>query len=939
MAAATPLRVHRWCASPREHTSAHLTHSPPRISSSPGPGTTLTCPFALLTVVALFLLPSLFMCSRFLDHIPHAIESVDVETGHGGRLAVLRANADIEVWNLKQNEMHCELRIAGAVDTCARRVVWGERSAQRPAGRLFSCGLHGLVTEWDLHRLSPRASWDSLGGAAWTLAHHAGKHLLAVGCEDGGCSIFDTSDESADEPTLVHRTPPQGGRLLCVSFSPQGSHLACSAADGSVRVWHVNSWQAHCRYVLESDGRRKPPLVWSVLLLSDLTCVSGDSTGHVNFYDGRHGTLVRRFASHSADVLALAASADESKVFASGVDQKVVCFCPQPAPPMSATDAKHAAALSEELAAGGEAVGGARSAAGLSAPSRRRETSLLPPPPRGWMLAFSRRPHTHDVRALCTYEPLHAHVGKRRGGGSGGGGGAGGGGGGEATVAAPAVSMLISGGIDTQICLLPLATFERAPPEKLLPFPQRGAVGVARQARLLLSHNSAEVHVWRVPPMAPLPSAGDLATVAAAPLVADANEDGAALPRKLLLLRPKLTQRNVSCAAISDAGRWLVICDSETRLYRLSLPAEDAPGADAAPAVKRVPLPASVQPAACCAFSADERLLLLGGLDGCVTMVMLEALPAAIRDDQDEEAASRAVLTLRGAPGGGGVGAHGGKLKAARGGGGRAGGGGDGGGGGEGERSAIVMICMSDDGQWIATADAAQQVHCHSVDGLCFSSALPPLASSPTALAFLPSSPILAVASASKLLTLYDVDRRALTPWSLAHGTPIAAVAEAAEVPHTIAVSAERPRAPVLVSQSWLCRVPTDGDAPSSLVAHADGSVESNGVGVGGKAGGGDKEPPEATPRGSKKKRKLAQAAAAIPDQVAATTPELVAAAARGAVADAGGGASSDSVVRSYGGILTFAFVGPAEALVVEQPWLRVMDHFPPALYRHRFGT
>ena len=92
-------------------------------------------------------------------------------------------------------------------------------------------------------------------------------------------------------------------------------------------------------------------------------------------------------------------------------------------------------------------------------------------------------------------------------------------------------------------------------------------------------------------------------------------------------------------------------------------------------------------------------------------------------------------------------------------------------------------------------------------------------------------------------------------------------------------------------------------------------------------------------PRGSKKKRKLAQAAAAIPDQVAATTPELVAAAARGAVADAGGGASSDSVVRSYGGILTFAFVGPAEALVVEQPWLRVMDHFPPALYRHRFGT
>ena len=147
-------------------------------------------------------------------------------------------------------------------------------------------------------------------------------HKLAVGCEDGGCSIFDLSDEGAAEPTMVHRTPPQGARLLCVSFSPQGSHLACAAADGSVRVWHVASWQALSRYVLESAGRRRPPLVWSVLLLSDLTVVSGDSTGRVSFYDGRHGTLVRSFASHQADVLALAASASETQVFASGVDQK-----------------------------------------------------------------------------------------------------------------------------------------------------------------------------------------------------------------------------------------------------------------------------------------------------------------------------------------------------------------------------------------------------------------------------------------------------------------------------------------------------------------------------------------------------------------------------------------------------------------------------------------
>ena len=31
--------------------------------------------------------------------------------------------------------------------------------------------------------------------------------------------------------------------------------------------------------------------------------------------------------------------------------------------------------------------------------------------------------------------------------------------------------------------------------------------------------------------------------------------------------------------------------------------------------------------------------------------------------------------------------------------------------------------------------------------------------------------------------------------------------------------------------------------------------------------------------------------------------------------------------------------MGDDAAVVVEQPWMRVMEHFPPALYRHRFGT
>ena len=44
-------------------------------------------------------------------------------------------------------------------------------------------------------------------------------------------------------------------------------------------------------------------------------------------------------------------------------------------------------------------------------------------------------------------------------------------------------------------------------------------------------------------------------------------------------------------------------------------------------------------------------------------------------------------------------------------------------------------------------------------------------------------------------------------------------------------------------------------------------------------------------------------------------------------------------VMRNYGGMLLFAMLAADEAVVVEQPWLRVMEHFPPAMFRHRFGT
>ena len=65
-------------------------------------------------------------------------------------------------------------------------------------------------------------------------------------------------------------------------------------------------------------------IVWSLKVLSDHTLISGDSLGHVQFWDGYTGSLISSFSQHTADVVALEFNEKENIVFASGVDHKVV---------------------------------------------------------------------------------------------------------------------------------------------------------------------------------------------------------------------------------------------------------------------------------------------------------------------------------------------------------------------------------------------------------------------------------------------------------------------------------------------------------------------------------------------------------------------------------------------------------------------------------------
>ena len=337
-------------------------------------------------------------------------------------------------------------------------------------------------------------------------------------------------------------------------------------------MWDLGTFQTINGFTLEGETarRRKPPLVWSLLLLSDLTVVCGDSTGAVSFWDANLGTLLSCFGSHQADVLALAATSDERMILASGVDHKVALFTPQPAEPTPPSGAPAATTTISLL-------GGVH---------RRRNK---------WLLTCSRRPHTHDVRALALYEPI------------------------DGNAARGAVAQVVSGGIDTQLCFSSLNAFERETPLKLLPQPlpscctlAGGAqAAAAAHTRLVLFQESSSLRLWQLPAFTP-------GGVPPPRVSSDADAPNEA-PRQLLLLQPKATQRHLCCSAVSSDGSWICCSDSETRLYAISIGeiGEGTGGAERA-RVARVHLPSPVLSASCCRFTPDSKAMLLGSYAGII---------------------------------------------------------------------------------------------------------------------------------------------------------------------------------------------------------------------------------------------------------------------------------------------------------------------------------
>ena len=432
--------------------------------------------------------PKAILCMAPTPHHPQACDYVAVSR-EGGSVALKSPD---EKWRTLAS-------VAGMSSKTVDTMAWTCGACEQGSSMIsFSSEFHKSHTEIHSQRTLVGASKDgtlfvvdfarggysavtgSGGGGVFSLTSLCGSEcckqgtcpgLVAAGCEDGSARIYKLKHVNGEHRLdLVSTVPTAGASILSLAWcryegassnGMNGTVLYTGVADGTIRRYECKSdvdqarkkgsivdsdqdygkqtWSSKIRMTVESYGRTTPTRIWALKALKDGTIVSGDSLGHVQFWDGKTGTLLHSFEQNDkkADILALAVTPDECQVFASGIDSRVIC---------------------------------------IERPTRHDPQDGLP----RWIMTQAQRPHTHDVKALAVCR-VHDTSG-------------------SLVRAEKPFLTLCSGGVDTKICTILVERFKNGRPRVWFPWPTHSPVSVARESRVLLLRREDTIELHQLGP-------------------------------------------------------------------------------------------------------------------------------------------------------------------------------------------------------------------------------------------------------------------------------------------------------------------------------------------------------------------------------------------------------------------------------------------------------
>ncbi|WAQ84178.1 hypothetical protein PtA15_4A630 [Puccinia triticina] len=574
-------------------------------------------------------------------------------------IAIGRANGDIELWIWPTSS-----------PPSLHRTLPGHLSRQTPAKVEHLLFTHQFIADQDepddraLASTPPRLLGTN--GADELLE-------LAIGCDDGAIRIAAIAHNQLE---LIRKLDPCNTRLLSLAWGfpppetplplqePPDSQLflVAGGADSSLRKWAAGSGRCLNRMTVEKlQGEHT--LVWTVAVLNG-TIISGDSVGNVHFWDAKSCVRRQTIRAHRADILCMVPSPDGCSLFTSGVDQKTC--------QLTLHIQSHPAS------------------------SNKTDQSR-------WLLAASRRLHSHDVRALDSSPPYNPLL----------------------TAPQDLVPVLLSGGLDMSLVLCPAATLSSAHKLRQLANPVSDSSSVAFAdalmrkisyattrdpvaalsplARLLVSRNATQISIWRLRPQ---PAAADHPPEPRPPrkkkAAAQRPDDPEAAWTKVVEMDLKC-RTNLVASAISPDGRWLAVSDLyEAKLFAL---VEAAGGmlqprrVKAFEAFAGLAKGAPKQGARSIEFSPDStRLVLAASLSSDIVLLDLAA-----PDSARPQVATLAVFPLRPPPLdclGNQAGPHTPLITP------------------HASSSYILKIAVSPDGQWLATADSQKTLRVYNLDAM-----------------------------------------------------------------------------------------------------------------------------------------------------------------------------------------------------------------------------
>ena len=429
------------------------------------------------------------------------------------RLAIGRANGNIEIWNPAKGLWSQETIFRGGKDRSIEGLAWtqdleeesdedeGNKEAERL--RLFSIGSSSSVTEWDLARGVPARHANGNFGAIWCLAAQprwtsprtnddqgaarpAARHdqYLAAGCEDGTIVLFSTGDGDLRYLKTIAKPATKKPKILSLTWKDQNTIVA-GCSDSNIRVYDIRNKQNIRNMSLgKSALGGNETLVWAVKCLANGTILSGDSAGDLKIWDGDNYTLVQRLHCHEADILDIATNASGTTVITGGADRRTVAY---------------------------------KTIAGEKGDRSRR-----------WAQVMHRRFHEHDVKALASFE---SHD----------------------------LSIVVSGGLDTAPVVMPFRGWQKEYHRTLSHLPQSPQMSSAPQARLFCSWWERQVSIWHLSRHGQVPETSTTCT--------DNSENHTILAQIMLK-----GEENITSARISEDGKLLAVATvANVKVFRLRL--------------------------------------------------------------------------------------------------------------------------------------------------------------------------------------------------------------------------------------------------------------------------------------------------------------------------------------------------------------------------------